>query len=107
MKVKTWNIEMLTGYKPKTTYYEDFSIADNFGVQAIKDTYKRAMETAETMGVVYLTELVMALNWKIWEHNERNDIYAKVYNDLWQQADNYAIDTLKGDDLVYFYNTTD
>lgn len=28
MKIKTWNIEALTGYKPKTTFYEDFSIAD-------------------------------------------------------------------------------
>lgn len=30
--VKTWNIEAMTGYKPRTTFYEDFSIADHFGV---------------------------------------------------------------------------
>lgn len=26
LKIKTWNIEAMTGYKPKTTFYEDFSI---------------------------------------------------------------------------------
>ena len=31
MTIKTWNIEELTGYKPFTTFYEDFSIADAFG----------------------------------------------------------------------------
>ena len=25
---KTWNIEAMTGYKPMTTYYDDFSIAE-------------------------------------------------------------------------------
>jgi hypothetical protein len=23
--IKTWNIEAMTGYKPRTTFYEDFS----------------------------------------------------------------------------------
>lgn len=27
IKIKTWNIEAMTGYKPRTTFYEDFSIA--------------------------------------------------------------------------------
>ena len=42
LKIKTWNIEEMTGYTPKTTFYEDFSIADAFGISAIKDTYRRA-----------------------------------------------------------------
>ena len=42
MRIKTWNIEAVTGYKPQTTFYEDFSIADAFGVSAIKDTCKNA-----------------------------------------------------------------
>ena len=32
------------GYKPITTFWDDFSIADRFGISAIKDTYKRAFE---------------------------------------------------------------
>ena len=42
--METWNIQELTGYEPMTTFYEDFSIADKFGVEAIKDTYKAAFE---------------------------------------------------------------
>lgn len=45
MKIKTWNIEAMTGYKPITTFYEDFSIADAFiwkEPNAVKDTFRRA-----------------------------------------------------------------
>ena len=30
MTIKDWKIEELTGYKPISTFYTDFSIADNF-----------------------------------------------------------------------------
>lgn len=76
MKIKTWNIEALTGYKPFTTFYEDFSIADAFGVNAIKDTYKLAFK-AWKHDYKYITEFIMALNWKIHEHYGHNDAYAE------------------------------
>lgn len=106
MTIKDWNIEAMTGYKPKTTFYRDFSIAENFGTDAIRNTYKRAF-AAWKDNVEYLTELVMVLNWKIWEHYETNERYAEVYQGLWKQADNWALDNLKGDDLMYFLTTTD
>lgn len=101
-----WNIEAMTGYKPKTTFYMDFSIADHFGIGAIKDTYKRAFDAWKD-DVVFLTELVMVLNWKIWEHYQHNDAYAELYNKLWGEADLYCTEHLKGKDLEYFYKTTD
>ena len=107
IKIKTWNIEAMTGYKPQTTFYEDFSIADCFGVYAIKDSFKRCFDCALEMGYVFLTEFVLALNWKIWEHYEHNDQYAKPYNELWEKARDYAEENLKGDELYYYYNTTD
>ena len=106
MFIKTWNIEEMTGYKPITTFYEDFSIADRFGISAIKDTFKRAFENWKD-NYEYLTELVMALNWKIWEHYESNEKVARVYSDLWEKADGYAMDNLKGEELKYFLSTTD
>ena len=106
MEVANWNIEEMTGYKPITTFYTDFSIADGFGVDAINDTYKRAFEEWKS-DYKYLTELVMVLNWKIAEHYESNMEYAKVYNDLWTKADAYACEHLKGVELDYFYSTTD
>jgi hypothetical protein len=106
-RVKTWNIQELTGYEPQTTFYEDFSIADAFGISAIKDTYKRGLETCKALGYIYLTEFVLALNWKIWEHYKSNDTIARVYNDLWMQACEIATTTLQGEELSYYYRTTD
>ena len=49
----------------------------------------------------------MALNWKIWEHYKTNDAYGRLYNDLWMKTDEFARDTLQGDELMYYYSTTD
>lgn len=103
--MKTWRITELTGYQPITTFYEDFSIADLFGQTAIMDTYKRAFEEWKS-DYKYLTEFVMVLNWKVWEHYETNDDYAKLYNELYFIANDYAYDTLKDEEFTYFYKTT-
>lgn len=105
MIIKDWNIFEMTGYEPKTTFYTDFSIADNFGVSAIKDTFKRSFENWKH-NYVYLTELVMVLNWKEFEH-QNNDEYLNLYYKLWCIADEYACNNLKGDELTYFFRTTD
>lgn len=106
MKIEDWNIEEMTGYEPKTTFYTDFSIADAYGEWAIKDTYKRAMEAWKT-DTVFLTELVMVLNWKMWRWYEHNDAYALLYSDLWEKSVKYATSHLHGEDLMYYYRTTD
>ena len=106
MVIKVFDSESFCGYKQITTFFSDFSIADNFGLNAIKDTYKKAFKDWKS-NYKYLTELVMVLNWKIWEHYEKNEDYAKLYNELWEEADAYACDNLKGEELDYFYRTTD
>ena len=107
MNIKTWNIEAMTGYKPITTFYEDFSIADRFGLNAVKDTYRRGLKTAESMGYKWLTEFVMVLNWKIFEHFGKREQFADLYNDLWEQTSQYAVENLTGEELLYYYSTTD
>lgn len=94
------------GYEMTTTFMMDFSIADKFGITAIKDTYKRAFEEWKD-NYVYLTELVIVLNLKIWEWYEKNEDVAKVYNSLWEEADAYACENLKDDELSFFYRITD
>lgn len=96
----------LIGYEEKTTFWSDFSIADAFGVNAIKDTFNRAFKEWKS-DYIYLTELVMVLNHKIWQWYDTNRIYGELYNDLWSKADEYALDNLKGDELSYFLHTTD
>ncbi len=96
----------INGYETITSFWSDFTIADRFGVGAIKDTYKRAFNEWKD-NYKYLTELVMVLNWKIWQFHEKNNQYAEVYNKLWEEADAYACNNLKGDEAVYFFWTTD
>ena len=101
-----WNIEKMPGYKPLTTFWSDFSTAEQFGIEAVKGTFKRAFE--EWKGdYKFLTELVMVLNHKIWQWYEKNDELARVYNALWEEADNYGCENLKGGELDYFYETLD
>ena len=101
-----WNVEEECGYKPQTTFWDDFSIAEIFWVNAIKDTYNRAFEEWKT-NHIYLTELVMVLNHKIWQWHKVDETITKVYNELWEKADLYAHENLKGEELSYFYSTTD
>lgn len=152
-----------SGYKMKTTFWNDFTIADAFGTEAVQNTFDRAFPDWRG-DVVYLTELVLVLNWKIYEFYEKTneaaqkakdeaaqvkhaddeakladdakdtkkavdakiraeihdrkrrfneneavkfDELAHLYDKLWKLADGYACDNLKGDELAYFYNTTD
>ena len=104
--VPKWNIESETGYKPRTTFWQDFSIADAFGVDAVTDTFHRAFAEWKD-NCVYVTELVMVLNHKIAQWYERNRQLAKLYNKYYHMAACYAEDNLKGDKLQYYYRITD
>lgn len=96
------------GYEMTTTFWQDFSIADCFGVSAVRDTFNRAFKEWKS-NYVYLTELVITLNLKIWQHYEKNGSceLSRLYNELWEQADNYACENLKGEELSFFYKITD
>lgn len=112
--IRKCNIAEQLGYNMKTTFWQDFCIADGCGlydtdkaIDAIKDTYKRAFDEWKD-NVEYLTELVMVLNWKIWEWvSLENENIGRAYDKLWREADGWACDNLKGDDLSYFLKTTD
>ena len=107
MNIKVFDSESAFGYKQITTFFQDFSIADAFGTHAIRDTYNRVFNEWKS-DYKYLTELVMVLNWKIWQHHEEgNKEYARLYQKLWETADAYACENLQGDELDYFYRTTD
>lgn len=106
VKIPRWTVEEETGYTPITTFWKDFSIADKFGLSAVKDTYRRAFGEWKD-NYKYLTELVLVLNHKIWQHYETNETLAKVYYPLWEKANDYARFNLKGEELTYFFNITD
>ena len=106
LRMPKWQIEKMTGYKPKTTFWEDFSIAEMFGQKEIKDTFNRAFKGWKS-NTEYITELVMVLSWKLFYWYDRNDDLALLYEELWKKADGWCCNNLKGEDLDYFCSTTD
>ncbi len=75
----------LLDYECKTTFWEDFSIAERFGAEAIEDTYKRAKSEWKN-GMVYGTELSMVLNHKCWYwYEKQNETLSRLYAELWEE----------------------
>ena len=98
-----------TSERESTTFTQDFRIAEAYGVAAIKDTYRRAFSGWKT-SYKYLTELTMTLNHRLhyWfnvagEDDERT----KLYRELWQQANDWGCNNLKGDELSFFLRVLD
>ena len=94
------------GDKFTTTFWMDFSVADVFGLDAVRDTYNRAFEEWKH-DYRYLTDLVMVLNHKIWQWYEKRDDLARLYDELWDKTALYATENLKGAELRYYFDITD
>lgn len=74
------------GYDSVTTFWDDFSIADKYGIAGVKDTYKRAF--SEWKGnYKFFTELTLVLNHKIWQHYEGDRALAALYDRLWREPE--------------------
>ena len=96
------------GYELTTTFWQDFSIADCFGAKAVRETFNLAFSDWKE-NHIYLTELVIVLNWKIWQHYQQNGSceLSRLYNELWEKADAFAMNNLKGTELDFFLKVTD
>jgi len=94
-------------YQFKTTFWMDFTIAEHFGIGAVKDTFGRAFKEWRN-DVVYVTELALVMNWKCWEHWEKGEHeLGEYYSDRYYEVREWCLDNLKGDDLRYYFETTD
>lgn len=93
-------------YELKETFWQEFTVAEPFGELAVRDTYNRVFGELKN-NVEYVTELVMVLKLKIWSLYGKNASIARVYNELWMEADWWCVENLKGEDLSYFFNVTD
>lgn len=98
-------------YKYFTTFWSDFDIAEHFGDAAIDDTAKRAYNEWKN-DVKYLTELVMVINHKCWDHYHKgSEILSEHYGNLYYEYYEKALDYLdkKGnkEDISYFIRTLD
>ncbi len=96
----------LLDYECQTTFWKDFSIAERFGAEAIRDTYKMA-KAAWKDNRIYGTELSMVLNHKLWYWYEKDITICRLYTELWEEFDNWILDNWKDEDLSYYLRITD
>ena len=94
------------GYELKTTFWQDFSIADAFGTDAIQDTFNRSFRDWKN-NHVYVTELAMVMSWKSCSWYGKNEQYVILYSELYHNVDGWCCSNLKGKDLIYYLETTD
>lgn len=95
--------------RESTTFCRDFMMAEVYGVAAIRDTFNRAF-AGWKHHYKYLTELAMTLNHRLFYWHEaagENDERTKLYNELWQRADDWGYNNLKGEELSFFLRVLD
>lgn len=97
---------LANGYEMKTTFWNDFSIADKFGLDAIQDTYNRALKEWKN-DIVYMTELVIVLNHKIWAWFKEDENFARIYDKLWREADEFIYENFSEEDISYYLKISD
>ena len=108
------------GYERITTFYSDLSIAEWYGINSIKESF-RDITKSWISDYKFYTEFILCLNWKIWEwyHEEgedsnkildhKNNEVANVYNDLYYKAMEFFEKRYGEDDEVmqYYFEVTD
>ena len=107
-EVKTMlDSELMCGYTQRTTFWDDFTIAERWGVKAIEDTYKNAFQSWKN-DLVFIVELVLVLNWKMLYMDEKHMTEKSVmYYKCWVELSNWCERHLEAGAYEYFINVTD
>ena len=90
----------------ESTFWEEFSIADGYGPDGIREHYDLVFSQWKD-NIKFLTELVLVLNLKLFIWFKVDDDLGKMYEDLYVDADAYALSSFEGDDLHYYLHTLD
>ena len=94
------------GYQMTTTFFEDFKIAEAFGLDAVEDTFNNAFKNWKT-NYIFLTELSIVMSNNSIAHYDTNKELSKLYTKLYYRVDSYCMDNLKNDALDFYLRTTD
>lgn len=124
---KNWecNLGDMTDWKPKYTFYSDFSIAEYCEIykrdaKAVEDTYNRVIESWGDC-IDAMTEVSMVLNHKIWAFYNRvdsgylgcsdtiADYFEGIYYKLWEKCVAFIKKKFADnkDAMSYYYSVTD
>ena len=99
-------LEKMLDYKFESTFWEEFSIAENYGPDGVREHYDLVFSQWKD-NIKFLTELVLVLNLKLFIWFKVDDDLGKMYEDLYVDADAYALSSFEGDDLHYYLHTLD
>lgn len=123
-KLPEWTAAEELGYTPITSFWQDFSIADRFGTDAVLNTYCNATREWHH-DVKYMAELALVLNHKGWAYyhastNASNSGEAAtaikaqalkalsgLYFSMFRAVDDYCRDYFTGEDAEYYWQLTD
>lgn len=119
------NLSDMSSFKPKFTFYSDFSIAEFYQVRAgmkdsIKETYGRVIDSWKG-DYKALVEIILVLNHKIWAFYQNVDSQylgadketamelSKLYDELWRKADALFFSLYEGNEEAneYYFDVLD
>lgn len=98
----------ISGYEPKTTFWQDFTIAEAFGEESIKQTFDNAIKSWGD-DYIFMTELSLVMNHKLWELYQKRQNLAKLYEKLWLEVEDYVFDHFAKNEaaIQYYVDKTD
>lgn len=99
-------VKLPNGYEMTTTFFEDFRIAEAFGLDAVKETFNNAFKSWQ-FNHVYLTELAIVMSNYSIAHYDNNKELSDLYTKLYYEVDQYCMDNLKNSALEFYLRTTD
>ena len=119
------NLAEISDFRPKYTFYYDFSIAEFCEVymrdtNAVKNTFKNVLQSWGG-NIKSITEVCMALNYKIWSFYYNVDSHylncgeqwkeklLNTYNELYEKCNDFIFKKYGKDNkaMEYFYRITD
>ena len=94
------------GYKMQTTFFQDFAIADKFGIKAIDETFNISFNNYKD-NLIYITELAIVMSNKSCEWYGRDEERMQRYADYYHHVDEWCMKRFKGAELKFYLDTTD
>lgn len=99
-------ITLPNGYQMQTTFFMDFRIAEEGGIDAVRDTFNNAFRSWKH-DHVYLTELAIVMSNNSIAHYDTNKELSMLYTELYHKVDEYCMNNLKGEELSFYIRVTD
>ena len=106
IEIPVWNTSEM-GYEQITNAWDFLSIADAFGIDAVKQTLDSLCESLKD-DYKQLTELVLVCNHKSWQHYDKNDDLSRLYADKYYEYQELYDSLYPGDkEQSYYFKITD